>query len=83
MDAIVVLGWFHLIDATANVKGRMINLKHKGWDLVLDVKLKREFIPIVFACPIFIYIKKNLSTYLVSIRDKQNESFSNLPQLWF
>ena len=44
-DVLLGMPWFHHVDATLNAKGRTITLKHKGKDLVLDVKLKGESIP--------------------------------------
>lgn len=62
--------WHHnnfvLIDTCA----KKLHLKHKDRDLVIDVKLKGESVPIVSTARVSKVMKSHLSAYLIFVKER-------------
>ncbi|MCO5613336.1 hypothetical protein L7F22_067612 [Adiantum nelumboides] len=79
-DVLLGIPWCYRLHAVVDTFHKKITLVHRGKTHFLDVKLKGESVPVVFASAISSVIKNHLSAYLVFAKEV-HEVQSNLSKL--
>ncbi|MCO5566283.1 hypothetical protein L7F22_019959 [Adiantum nelumboides] len=80
-DVLLGIPWCYRLHAVMDTFHKKIILVHRGKTRILDVKLKGEFVPVVFASAISAVIKNYLFAYLIFAKEV-NEVESNLYKLY-
>lgn len=73
-DVLLGMPWHHKNDVKVAAREKKLYFTHKGRDIVIDVKLKGESVPVVSACAVSKLMKSNLSAYLVFVKEQQEDS---------
>ena len=77
-DVLLGMPWFHRLKASAQFYDKKIAFTHRNRDIVLDVKLKGDSVPLVSASAISKVIKHHNFAYLVFAKEREEVCESNL-----
>ncbi|MCO5570450.1 hypothetical protein L7F22_024172 [Adiantum nelumboides] len=75
-DVLLGIPWCYRLHVVVDIFHKKITLVHRGKTHVLDVKLKRESVPIVSTSAISSVIKNNLSAYLIFAKEVHEIEFN-------
>ena len=80
-DVLLGMPWLYKVHGVLDSFKKTVTLEQRGKTHVLDVKLKRESVPVISTLAITSVIKNHLSAYLIFAHNIKEVNESNLSML--
>ncbi|MCO5569278.1 hypothetical protein L7F22_022990 [Adiantum nelumboides] len=80
-DVLLGMPWFYNHKAVLDSFNKLVTLEIRGREIVLDVKLKGESVPLVSSSAVPTLMKQHISAYLIYVKERDETESSNLSSL--